>query len=108
MSSSLIVRVQDDNMTALETTVHFTADLCLSVEKLKKGKDNKEQCKCTEVSVHVGDVDFGIGPNYTFDESEQISSASEDDISSGLDVGRVEGRIGVQVQRMESEVVLIW
>ena len=51
----------------------------------------------------VGDVDSGIGPKDTFDESAQVLSPCEDDINRGLDDGRVVGRIGVQVDRVESE-----
>ena len=39
----------------------------------------------------VGDVDSDIGPIDTFDESEQVLSPFEDDISRGLDDGRVVG-----------------
>ena len=56
----------------------------------------------------VGDVDSDIGPKDTFDESEQVLSPFEDDSNGGLDDGRVVGRIGVQLERVESEVVLIW
>ena len=56
----------------------------------------------------VGDVDSDIGPKDTFDEAAQVLSPFEDDISRGLDDGRVVGRIGMHLERVESEVVLVW
>ena len=56
----------------------------------------------------VGDVDSDIGPKDTFDASEQVLSPFEDDINRGLDDGRLVGGIGVQLEKVESEVVLIW
>ena len=56
----------------------------------------------------VSDVDSDIGPKDTFDESEQVLSSFEDDSNGGLDDGRLVGRIGVQLERVECEVVLIW
>ena len=55
-----------------------------------------------------GEVVSDIGPKDTFDESAQVSSPREDDIHGGPDDGRVVGRVGVQMERVESEVVLIW
>ena len=48
-----------------------------------------------------------MGPKGTFDESAQEKFRCEDDVNRGLVDGRVEGRTGVQVERVESEVVLI-
>ena len=54
----------------------------------------------------VGDVVSATGPKDTFDGSAQGKSPCEDDVSGGMVDGRVEGRTGVQVERVESEVVL--
>ena len=56
----------------------------------------------------VGDFDSAIGLKDTFDESAQVLSPCEDDINGLLDGGRVVGRMGVQVERVEGEVMLIW
>ena len=54
---------------------------------------------------HVGEVDSGIRPKVAFNESAQgLRPCEEDD----PDYGRLVGRIGVQVERVESEAVLIW
>ena len=55
----------------------------------------------------VGEVETGIGPKDAFDGSAQVSSPCEDNVNVGLLDGLVEGRTGVQVERVESEVVLI-
>ena len=54
----------------------------------------------------VGDVVSAMGPKDTFDASAQGKSPCEDDLNKGLVDGRSEGRMGVQVERVESEVVL--
>ena len=51
----------------------------------------------------VGDVVSAVGPKDTFDGLAQGKNPCEGGISTGLVDGRVEGRIGVQV---ESDVVL--
>ena len=53
------------------------------------------------------DVHSGTGTKDTLDESAQGKTPCEDNVNRGLVDGRVEGRIGVQVERVESEVVLI-
>ena len=55
----------------------------------------------------VGEVESGTGPKDAFDGSAQVSSPCEDNVNGGLVDGLVEGRTGVQVERVESEVVLI-
>ena len=60
----------------------------------------------TFVSQRVGDVVSATGPKDTFEESAQVLSPCEDDISRGLGDGRVEGRTGMQVERVQSEEVL--
>ena len=57
-------------------------------------------------SVFVNDVVEAIGPKDTFDGSAQGKSPFVDDVDKSLVVGRVEGRTGVQVERVEIEVVL--
>ena len=57
-------------------------------------------------NVFVGDVVSAIGPKDTFDGSAQGKSPFVDDVDKGLVVGRVESRTGVQVERVENEVVL--
>ena len=57
-------------------------------------------------AVSVGDVVSAIGPKDTFDGSAQGKSLREHDNNKGLVDDRVEGWIGVQVERVESEVVL--
>ena len=54
----------------------------------------------------MGEVVSGKGPKYEFDGSAQVSSPCEDDVNGGLDDGRVLGRTGVQVERVEIGVVL--
>ena len=56
----------------------------------------------------VSEVDFGIRPKDAFDESAQGLSPCEDEINRDVDGSRAVGRIGVQVERVEGEVVLIW
>ena len=56
--------------------------------------------------VCVSDVVSATGPKDTFDGSAQGQSPCEHGNNKGLVDGRVEGRIGVQVERVESEVVL--
>ena len=48
-----------------------------------------------------------MGPKDAFDESAQGLSPCEDDVNRHLNGGPVVGRIGEQVERVESEVVLI-
>ena len=65
---------------------------------------------CIVCNLHcflVGDVDDGTRPKDTFDESAQEKSPCEDNVNGGLVDAHVEGRTGVQVERVESEVVLI-
>ena len=56
----------------------------------------------------MSDVDSGTGPKDTFDQSAQVLSPCEDNVNRGLVDGRVEGRTGVQLERVESGVVLIY
>ena len=54
----------------------------------------------------VGDVVSAIGAKDTFDGSAQGKSPCEDVVNKGLVDKQEEGRIGVQVERLESEVVI--
>ena len=55
---------------------------------------------------NVGYVVSAIRPKDTFDESAQVLSPCEDDVRGGLVDGQVEGRIAVQMEGVDSEVVL--
>ena len=70
-------------------------------------KNENDICKNIPMP-HVGEVDSGIRPKVAFNESAQGLPPCEEDIKRGPDDGRLVGRIGVQVERVESEVVLIW
>ena len=55
----------------------------------------------------AGEVESGTGRKDEFVGSAHVQSLCEDDVNGGLVYGRVVGRTGVQVERVESDVVLI-
>ena len=76
-------------------------------KKLTKAFHNLSELLTTCHTLSVGEVESGTGPKDEFDGSAQVYPPCEDNVNGGLVDGLVEGRNGVQVETVESEVLVI-